>query len=134
MQRYSMLIQWDSSVNTYTVSFPEFPDHITQGSSWQDAARNGEILLGQILERSDQPATKQIEKSDTCSFCDRLPDQIQHLTRGPGDVTICNACVDICREVIEEGGDFNDMRQAIAKRDSHKGSNLPLGCRPKNLQ
>ena len=54
MAQYSMLIQWAGEV--FTVSFPEFPGRQAQGSSWQDAASNGEGLLAQILESGEQPA------------------------------------------------------------------------------
>jgi predicted RNase H-like HicB family nuclease len=118
---YSMLIQWNGEA--FTATFPEFPGHAAQGTSWEDAARNGSVLLGQILESGEQPGELQSEfgeklaqGSDTCSFCDRQPGQIERLTRGPGGVNICNACVDVCREVIEQEGNFDDMRKEITTR------------------
>jgi hypothetical protein len=65
MQTYSMRIQWDSSANTYTVSFPDFPNHRTDGTSWTDAARNGELLLGRILESGEQPVVRTVAKRET---------------------------------------------------------------------
>lgn len=118
--RYSMLIQWDGE--TFIVTFPESPGHQTQGNSWTEAARNGEALLGQILESGKQPATKQNTvdrpQADCCSFCDKPRDQVQRLTEGPGGVRICNECVDVCREVIEQEGKLKDLRLELAKRNS----------------
>lgn len=37
-----------------------------------------------------------------CSFCRKSQDQVGHLTAGPGDVFICNECVDLYRKHIEE--------------------------------
>jgi len=116
-----MLIQWNDEGNVYVVTISEFPSHRTQGTSWEDAAKNGSVLLGQILESGGQTATKRkiIDRpqTDRCSFCDKPRDQVERLTEGPGDVNICNECVDICREVIEEGLGFNDMRLELAKRN-----------------
>ena len=37
-----------------------------------------------------------------CSFCGKSQDQVQRLIAGPGGVYICDECVDLCREIIEE--------------------------------
>ncbi|MBV9231675.1 MAG: hypothetical protein JOZ18_20370 [Chloroflexi bacterium] len=37
-----------------------------------------------------------------CSFCGKSQDQVNRLTAGPGDVYICNECVDLYREHIEK--------------------------------
>jgi ATP-dependent Clp protease ATP-binding subunit ClpX len=37
-----------------------------------------------------------------CSFCGKTQDQVQRLIAGPGGVYICDECVDLCREIIEE--------------------------------
>ena len=36
-----------------------------------------------------------------CSFCKQSLDDITQLIVGP-DVSICDECVDICREIVEE--------------------------------
>ncbi len=126
MQWYSMLIQWNGEA--FTVTFPEFPGHTTQGTSWEDAAKNGSVLLGQILESGERPerrvelrtecGEKLAADSDTCSFCDRQPDQLERLTRGPAGVNICNHCIDVCHEVLTAHGGFDDMRKELATRRS----------------
>jgi ClpX C4-type zinc finger len=37
-----------------------------------------------------------------CSFCGKRQDQVQRLIAGPGGVYICDECIDLCREIIEE--------------------------------
>jgi ATP-dependent Clp protease ATP-binding subunit ClpX len=37
-----------------------------------------------------------------CSFCSKTQDQVQRLIAGPSGVYICDECVDLCRELIEE--------------------------------
>ncbi len=37
-----------------------------------------------------------------CSFCGKSQDQVTRLIAGPGGVYICDECVDLCREIIEE--------------------------------
>ena len=37
-----------------------------------------------------------------CSFCNKTEDQVRKLIAGPGGVYICDECVEICSEIIEE--------------------------------
>jgi ATP-dependent Clp protease ATP-binding subunit ClpX len=37
-----------------------------------------------------------------CSFCGKSQDQVRRLIAGPGAVYICDECVDLCREIIDE--------------------------------
>ncbi len=37
-----------------------------------------------------------------CSFCGKRQEDVQKLIAGPGSVYICNECVDLCREIIDE--------------------------------
>ncbi len=37
-----------------------------------------------------------------CSFCNKTQDQVRKLIAGPGNVYICDECVDICADIIEE--------------------------------
>lgn len=41
------------------------------------------------------------QKGVRCSFCNKAQDQVDTLVAGPG-VFICNECVELCREVIED--------------------------------
>ncbi len=38
---------------------------------------------------------------DACSFCGRGPSSVSVLVRGPGDLFICNECVDRCQDVLK---------------------------------
>jgi ATP-dependent Clp protease ATP-binding subunit ClpX len=38
----------------------------------------------------------------TCSFCGKNQDQVRRLIAGPGAVYICDECVELCREIIQE--------------------------------
>ena len=37
-----------------------------------------------------------------CSFCGKNQDQVKRLIAGPGAVYICDECVDLCQEIINE--------------------------------
>ena len=37
-----------------------------------------------------------------CSFCGKTQEHVRRLIAGPGGVYICNECVDLCREIIED--------------------------------
>ncbi len=37
-----------------------------------------------------------------CSFCGKTQDQVRRLISGSGGVYICNECVDLCRDIIDE--------------------------------
>ena len=39
-----------------------------------------------------------------CSFCAKSQEQVKKLIAGPGAVYICDECVELCREIIEEEG------------------------------
>ncbi|MEO8457439.1 MAG: ATP-dependent Clp protease ATP-binding subunit ClpX [Chloroflexota bacterium] len=40
--------------------------------------------------------------SYNCSFCGKNQDQVRRLIAGPGAVYICDECVELCREIIQE--------------------------------
>ena len=44
---------------------------------------------------------KQEEKQYKCSFCGKSQDQVKRIIAGPG-VYICDECVSLCSEIIEE--------------------------------
>jgi ATP-dependent Clp protease ATP-binding subunit ClpX len=48
--------------------------------------------------------TKGSRLSYQCSFCAKSQDQVKKLIAGPGAVYICDECVELCREIIEEEG------------------------------
>ena len=46
-----------------------------------------------------------------CSFCGKTQDQVRKLIAGPGGAYICDECVDICAEIIEEEFEEEAPRQ-----------------------
>jgi ATP-dependent Clp protease ATP-binding subunit ClpX len=50
----------------------------------------------------DVANTKNVRTTYRCSFCGKSQDQVQRLIAGPGGVYICDECIDLCREIIEE--------------------------------
>src|SRR5215210_3362796 len=52
-----------------------------------------------------------------CSFCGKSQEEVRRLIAGPGAVYICDECVELCREIINEDdlsvtkSDFNISRQ-----------------------
>lgn len=59
-------------------------------------------------------AGKNMEKI-RCSFCGKTQDQVRKLIAGPGGAYICDECVDICAEIIEE--EFEDEPAGQPKAD-----------------
>ena len=61
-----------------------------------------------------------------CSFCDKSRDQVQRMVSGPGGVYICNECIDVCRQVMdEESVKFDDIREALKQRKQNLDNNKP---------
>ena len=52
-------------------------------------------------------AGKISEDKVRCSFCNKTQDQVRKLIAGPNGAYICDECVDICSEIIEE--EFQDQ-------------------------
>jgi len=63
---------------------------------------------------------KQEEKQYKCSFCGKSQDQVKRIIAGPG-VYICDECVSLCSEIIEE--EVDDTEEYV-------GGNLP---KPKEI-
>ena len=53
-----------------------------------------------------------------CSFCGKARDQVGRLIAGPGSVYICDECIALCREIIEEesGGESGGGAGAAGKK------------------
>ena len=45
-----------------------------------------------------------------CSFCNKSQAQVRKLIAGPNGTYICDECIGICSEIIEEELDYNDRR------------------------
>ena len=58
-----------------------------------------------MIQERQTVAGKNMEKI-RCSFCGKSQEQVRKLIAGPGGAYICDECVDICAEIIEE--EFED--------------------------
>ena len=56
-----------------------------------------------------------------CSFCNKTQEQVRKMISGPSGVYICDACVDICADIIEE--EFEDY-EADEYEEEVQGINL----------
>lgn len=43
-----------------------------------------------------------------CSFCGKSQEQVKKLIAGNNNVFICDECIDLCAEILEEEMDEND--------------------------
>ena len=67
-----------------------------------------------------------------CSFCGRRQNEVRKLIEGPNGTYICDECIDICSEIIdEEFGD--DSRLPFKSIDSTEGMEINLQ-KPKELK
>ncbi len=60
-----------------------------------------------------------------CSFCGKNQDQVRRLIAGPGAVYICDECVDLCREIIDEETGTSTTAAATKGVSSASSSRIP---------
>jgi ATP-dependent protease Clp ATPase subunit len=53
-----------------------------------------------------------------CSFCGKRQDQVKKLIAGPKDVSICDDCVTLCKEIIDEEFSEVPRPEPAARRNS----------------
>ena len=46
-----------------------------------------------------------------CSFCNKPQSQVRKLIAGPNDAYICDECIEVCSEIIEEEFEYDDDRR-----------------------
>ena len=51
-----------------------------------------------------------------CSFCNKTQDQVRKLIAGPAGVYICDECVEICSDIIEE--EYEEEEEEVFESDS----------------
>ncbi len=67
-------------------------------------------------------AGKSTDSRIRCSFCNKSQEQVRKMISGPNGVFICDSCVDICSDIIEEELDDFDMEDE--EELDHKDINL----------
>ena len=58
-------------------------------------------------------AGKNSEDKIRCSFCNKTQDQVRKLIAGPAGIFICDECVDICADIIEEEYEDEPISEAM---------------------
>ena len=61
-----------------------------------------------------------------CSFCNKTQGQVRKLIAGPAGVYICDECIDICADILEE-----EMEEDEVEESSHPEINL---LKPKEIK
>lgn len=57
-------------------------------------------------------AGKSIDEKLRCSFCNKTQDQVKKLIAGPSGVYICDECVSICGDILDEEFDAEEMEES----------------------
>ena len=50
-----------------------------------------------------------------CSFCEKPEHQVRKLVAGPGNVYICDECIELCSEIIEDDEDYEEDIEEVEK-------------------
>lgn len=58
-----------------------------------------------------------------CDFCGKDQDEVDLLITGPGDLAICDACVGICAQIIQEAKDGKREAEAPQAASAQEGVN-----------
>ncbi|MDD3402606.1 MAG: ATP-dependent Clp protease ATP-binding subunit ClpX [Hespellia sp.] len=56
-------------------------------------------------------AGKSMDDAIRCSFCNKTQSQVRKLIAGPNGAYICDECVDVCSEIIEEEFEFDERKE-----------------------
>ncbi len=56
-------------------------------------------------------AGKNSDNDIKCSFCNKSQSQVRKLIAGPGGVFICDECVDVCADILEEEFEDDDIQE-----------------------
>lgn len=51
-----------------------------------------------------------------CSFCGRRPPEVQRMVAGPGAAYICEACLQLCQEILHDTAPFSAKALELASR------------------
>lgn len=54
------------------------------------------------------------QNQDCCTFCTRKKEEVKLLIAGESGVMICNDCVDLCQQMINNNGEAVDVKEAIS--------------------
>lgn len=63
-----------------------------------------------------------------CSFCGKTEKQVRKLIAGPGDVFICDECISLCDEILED-----ELQELYSERDAEEEVEINL-LKPKEIK
>src|SRR5437868_14548475 len=69
---------------------------------WRNLRGRNEETSGMAGTRGTTGSGSGSRMQYRCSFCGKGQDEVKRLIAGPGAVYICDECVELCREIIEE--------------------------------
>jgi ATP-dependent Clp protease ATP-binding subunit ClpX len=58
-------------------------------------------------------AGKNSDNNIRCSFCNKTQNQVKKLIAGPNGVYICDECIDICADILEEELEDDNVKEAV---------------------
>ena len=67
------------------------------------------------------------EEKIRCSFCGKNQDQVRKMIAGSNGVYICDECIEVCSEIIEEEFEYDDDRREF---DLCTSNNVTIEYRP----
>ena len=54
MSKYEIIIYWSEEDNTYVAEVPELPGCMADGSTYQEALSNAEVIIAEWLETANE--------------------------------------------------------------------------------
>ena len=80
-------------------------------------------------------ANKNNDKEIYCSFCGKPQDLVGRLIAGNG-VYICDQCVDLCMNILEQSEEFEDSNAVTVRDEVHENNSLeiPKLLKPKEIK
>lgn len=51
-----------------------------------------------------------------CSFCGKRPPEVKHMVAGPGAAYICDVCLELCQEILQDEAPFSPRALELASR------------------
>ena len=88
-------------------------------------------LIDQVYRRTLRRGMSMARKMKVrCSFCGKTESQVMKLLKGPNGVYICDACVELCSEIIEEEMNDEEERNGCGgDQSSETGGNQGISGR-----
>ena len=53
-----------------------------------------------------------------CSFCGKRPPEVQRMVAGPGAAYICESCLQLCNDILNDPSPFSAKALELAARSS----------------